>query len=94
MQPFDFILIALATWRLSHMVTGEAGPYRAFERLRTRYPLGGLTSCIYCLSVWVGWGMVGAWVLDVTVIQWGIIGAAASGAALMLRAYTGAGIHD
>lgn len=83
----DWLLIALATWRLSFMVAHESGPWRVFERLRTRYPLGGLTNCMRCLSVWI------AAFLFVTydVLQPAVIILAISGAALMLHSYTGAG---
>jgi len=54
--PIRFGLAALATWRLSHLVTEEDGPGNAIARLRTKAgagPAGELMDCFYCLSLWV-----------------------------------------
>lgn len=52
---------ALATWRLTHMLQEETGPFRIFERLREAIDSlknnpGGVKEgfyCFMCLSVWV-----------------------------------------
>jgi len=86
----DLLIIALATWRLAYMVTKETGPYRIFERIRQQHPLGGLTTCIYCSSVWAAAGLMAVYALGgAIVVQW----LAIAGAALMLASYTGVG-HD
>ncbi len=87
MTPFIFLLLSLATWRLSYMFVKEAGPLDVFKRIRrvfyageydpsdpqfdafsaedmewwtgheiypTQGLIGGILSCIYCCSVWVG----------------------------------------
>lgn len=49
-------LALLATWRLTHLLVHEAGPARAFERLRAWGGAGfwgRLLSCFLCTSVWV-----------------------------------------
>ena len=49
-------LASLATWRLTHMLAEEDGPWNAVVRLRSRLgtgPLGEMMDCFYCLSVWV-----------------------------------------
>jgi Protein of unknown function (DUF1360) len=49
-------LAALATWRLTHMLAEEDGPWNAVVRVRSRLgtgPLGEMMDCFYCLSVWV-----------------------------------------
>jgi hypothetical protein len=51
-----FVLGALATWRVAHLLAEEDGPADLVVRLRTRLgsrPLGELMDCFYCLSVWV-----------------------------------------
>lgn len=85
----DMLLLALATWRIANMLTSEHGPWHIFGKMRRQVPLGGLTTCIYCMSVWVALILVPIY-LFVPIIIWVF---AISGAALMLRSYTGAG-HD
>ena len=90
--PLDeLIIITLATWRLSYMLVTEEGPYQILTRLRARFALGGLTDCIYCMSVWVALLMWLTWQTDAYPV---VMVLAISGAAMMLRSYTGAGIND
>ena len=49
-------LYAFAVWRLSYMLVNEAGAWDMFDHVRRgaeRIGLGGLFSCVYCMSVWV-----------------------------------------
>lgn len=49
-------LAALATWRVTHLLAHEDGPWNAVTRLRAWLGAGGLgrlMDCFYCLSVWV-----------------------------------------
>jgi len=53
---FIFVLGALATFRLSHLVSKERGPLAVFERLRNAMPGGRGSvkewlSCIFCFSL-------------------------------------------
>jgi hypothetical protein len=53
---FIFVLGALATFRLSHLVAKERGPLAVFERLRNAMPGGRGSakewlSCIFCFSL-------------------------------------------
>jgi hypothetical protein len=51
-----FLLAALATWRLTHLLAEEDGPADLVVRLRARAgsgQLGSLMDCFYCLSIWV-----------------------------------------
>ncbi len=64
----EFVVVALAVWRLSSMLVNEAGPWDIFVRLRAfigvKYdeysqPYGTkffakLFSCVWCLSTWIG----------------------------------------
>lgn len=87
MNFFTFLILSLATWRLSYMFVKESGPLDVFKKIRRAfyageydpkdpqfdafsaedmewwtghelYPtqglVGGILSCIYCCSVWVG----------------------------------------
>jgi len=62
----DFISIGLASWRVSHMLVHEEGPFRVFVKLRSLFgiihdddgtpiawPDNCLLGCVWCLSVWV-----------------------------------------
>jgi len=51
-----FVLAALATWRVTHLLAEEDGPADVVVRLRRRAGsswAGDLLDCFYCLSVWV-----------------------------------------
>jgi len=66
MSPFDFIVISLATWRMSHLLSREDGPFDIFDKIRLRFgavwtenagwvsddPLGKLIICPLCISFW------------------------------------------
>ncbi len=78
MSALDFLILALATWRLSHMVALEPGPVHVFERLRvalgakeslnTGWQATGFWSelvlCPLCLSVWLGALCFALWLLS------------------------------
>lgn len=63
------ILYALATWRISSIFVHEAAPYELASRLRRAVgvrhdargniyadsELGKLFTCVWCMSVWIGW---------------------------------------
>ena len=52
-----FVLCLLAVWRLTHLFTGEDGPWSLFVKLRAAFGksfFGQLLDCFYCLSIWVG----------------------------------------
>lgn len=54
MDPFYFILSALATYRISLLFSHERGPWALFERIRAIEYFKRGTSCLLCQSVW--WG--------------------------------------
>lgn len=49
----NFLLAMFAMIGLAQLITKEAGAFGMFERLRARFPLGGLLDCPYCLMVWL-----------------------------------------
>lgn len=51
-----FVLAALATWRLTHLLANEDGPADMIVRVRIRLGnsfAGSLMDCFHCLSLWV-----------------------------------------
>jgi len=90
MDTLTFFALSLAVWRISYMLTKEAGPRQIFTKLRS-LAMGGLFDCIYCTSVYVGFLALLLWLWGVELVLYPF---ALSGCALMLRAYTGTGIHD
>lgn len=64
----SYLILSLATWRITSLLVTEFGPGNIFERLRyrlgVRYDVGGLRignnivaeafTCLWCLSLWVG----------------------------------------
>ena len=53
---FRFLLAALATWRVTHLLANEDGPADVIFRIRQWLGngfFGKLADCFECLSVWV-----------------------------------------
>jgi hypothetical protein len=51
-----FVLAVLATWRVSHLLVSEDGPWALLAMLRRRLGnlmLGRLMDCFGCVSLWV-----------------------------------------
>jgi hypothetical protein len=51
-----FVLAALATWRITHLLAKEDGPADLVVRFRARFGdgmAGKLMDCFECLSLWV-----------------------------------------
>ncbi|MGH9455984.1 MAG: hypothetical protein ACRD2O_18680, partial [Terriglobia bacterium] len=51
-----FVLAALATWRVTHLLANEDGPADLMVRFRARLGhglAGRLMDCFMCLSLWV-----------------------------------------
>ncbi len=67
-EALTFIVLALATWRVSNLLMFEDGPFGIISKLRTvlgvkeAYDpskiwtgfISELFSCMYCFSIWVG----------------------------------------
>jgi hypothetical protein len=55
-----FVLAVLATWRITHLIVYEDGPWDAIARLRKVAGagfFGKLMDCFYCASLWVSAGV-------------------------------------
>ena len=73
----EIVILALAVWRLSSMLVNEDGPLHIFHKLRykmgMRYnensieypttPLSDLFACVWCMSMWVGFGITVVYLL-------------------------------
>ena len=94
MAPIDLVSIALATWRLAYLITHEDGPFDLAVRFRRRFPLGGLTSCIYCVSVWAAALVYAALLIEHPAADFIVYTLAGSGGAMMLWRYTGGRHND
>lgn len=90
MTPLDILILSLATWRISHMLVTETGPLEVFTKLRA-LKMGGLFDCIYCTSIWIGFLVMLLWLWDMDMVLYPFV---FSGLAMLLRAYTGAGLND
>lgn len=81
-----FVLAALATWRLTHLLVSENGPGNVVARLRALLlgtMIRALIDCFGCLSLWIAAPFaffVSARFLDI-VVSW----LALSGAAFLLE---------
>lgn len=84
--PLDFLILALATWRLAYLMAKEAAPFQLMTKLRQRTTFGGLLDCIKCSSWWAAGVMLLLWFTPLQLVVWVF---AISGGALMLGSYTG-----
>lgn len=90
MTALELLVLALAAWRLAFMLVLERGPFDLFARLRARWPLGGLLTCVYCASVWTAALLLLLWPTPLRFIA---VVLAVSAAGLMLAAFSGAAFN-
>lgn len=86
---FQFVIAALAVWRLTHLLHAEDGPGRIFARLRKLSGAGfwgELLDCFYCLSLWLAAPF--AWWVGELWPQRLLLWPAISGAAILLERAT------
>ena len=87
MQPLDLLIISLATFYCAYAVSSSTGPWSVFVWLRNRFKLGGLTSCLVCLSPWIA---ALFYVIQQTSAAWIVSIFAIAGASVLVWRYTGA----
>lgn len=79
MNTITFVIFSLASWRIANLFVWESGPFHIFIKIRERtgiihdkngepyqYPnsfFANLLSCVWCSSVWVGFGWFLFWLL-------------------------------
>lgn len=79
----------LATWRITHLLHAEDGPWDLMVRLRRaagQSMAGRLLDCFYCLSLWVAAPV--AFVIGNSRTEQGLLWPALSGAAILLERAT------
>jgi hypothetical protein len=84
-----FALCCLATWRLTHLLVAEDGPWDLVVRLRARLvnsEAGRAMDCFYCASLWLAMPM--AFLVAQDVWGWLACWLALSGAAALLEQAT------
>lgn len=83
---FTFVLAALATWRLTHLVASEDGPGDIIATLRQWLGdsfIGKLMDCFFCVSLWIAAPI--ACLLTNKWTEWPMLLLAISGAACLLE---------
>jgi len=87
MSPWYALIIGiLVTWRVTHLVVYEAGPWDVFGRLRRSAGNGifaELLGCFYCFSLWAAAPL--AWLLAATWTHRLLLWPAFSGGAILLE---------
>jgi hypothetical protein len=90
MDISDIVLLSAAVWYISYCLTALDGPFDSLVKLRS-LKMGGLFDCIYCTSIWVGFGAILFWLYGYAALLYPF---GLAGVGLYLRSYTGAGLHD
>ena len=86
---FLFIITVLVTWRITHLLSKEDGPFDIIYLLRKKAGTGffaKLLDCFYCLSIWIALPL-GIWLGNIwweKILYW----LALSGAACLLEQVT------
>jgi len=98
----EFVVLALATWRIASLLAQEAGPFDVFPRLRkvtgVTYDADGVPhgtgviaegiTCIWCNSMWVGIVVALAWWLAPDIAFWLALPFALSACAVLIDGVT------
>ena len=85
----NLTIAILATWRLTHLLWGEDGPWNACARLRRLAGdrrLGAVLNCFYCLSLWIA--MPAAWWMSSEWLERTMLWLAISGGAILVERAT------
>jgi hypothetical protein len=88
-EMYRLVLGVLCTWRITHLLQAEDGPWDLvvhFRRFLGNGLLGKLFDCFYCLSLWVA--LPFACLLGTTAIERLLLWPALSGAAILLERLT------
>jgi hypothetical protein len=86
---YRFLIAALFTWRVTHFLQSEDGPWDVGLRLRRAAgdsSIGHLLDCFYCLSIWIG--LLAAWLARSDAGTFLLLWPALSGAAILFERST------
>jgi hypothetical protein len=93
MSGLEFVIFALAVWRLSSLLANEHGPAKMFEIFRdwicAKFPgegnIGDGLTCEWCNSVWIGIVTTVLFFLVGNVLVWFYLPFALSTVTIMLK---------
>ena len=91
---YRFLIAALFTWRITHFLQSEDGPWNFGLRLRRAAAdgnVGHLLDCFYCLSLWIA--LPAAWLARSDAVNFLLLWPALSGAAILLERSTAGEQH-
>lgn len=96
-----YIILALATWRVSSLLVNEAGPWSIFVKIREAAGikhdtdgkvwlvperfLAQILSCVWCASLWAGAGWTVLWWWSPFAARWIGMPFALSAAAILME---------
>ena len=86
MSAILLVASTLATWRVTHLITAEDGPWNLVVRLRQAAGagfFGDLMDCFYCTSLWVALPM--AYWVGTSWTARGVAWLALSGGAILIE---------
>ena len=81
----QFVLAVLATWRVTHLLAEEDGPWDVVVRIRQllgNSVAGKAMDCFYCLSLWIAFPLA-LWIAH-DLVELVVVWLALSGAACIL----------
>jgi hypothetical protein len=86
MNPLQFIILTLSTWRITHLIQAEDGPWDVIFKIRKWVGngfVGSLMDCFYCLSIWTA--IPFAMVAGSTITEYIVYTMAMSGGAILIQ---------
>ena len=88
MDALRFIILTLATWRVTHLIQAEDGPWDVIFKIRKLLGngfAGSLMDCFYCLSIWIA--IPFALIAGKTMVDYVIYTMAISGGAIWIQQF-------